>query len=107
MQSMVSTKNEHSKSRCRWTKRLKDDPQSMIGFINGAPSTFSMTYGLPVAFSRALIGSINSGCAFWRPWDSKSPRDIRVYFWQGGEAWYASNPSKGNVSASAWWNSKG
>ena len=25
--------------------------------------------------------------------------------WHGGEAWMASNPSSGNVRASAWWNS--
>jgi hypothetical protein len=45
------------------------EPQSMIGFSSGAPTTFSMTYGLPVAFSAARVAAIRSGYSRpQRPW---------------------------------------
>ena len=90
-----------SNNRWRRTRNpLNIVPQSMAGLINGAPSTFSITYGLPVFLSISRTGSISRGHSW--------PLPLRLarseYDWHGGEACMASNDLRnfnGRVRASA------
>jgi hypothetical protein len=71
-------------------------PHSMTGLISGAPGTFSITQGVPLAASRSRTRSISRGCSRPRMWRAE------VYAWQGGDAQIRSKPLRSDVSASAW-----
>jgi hypothetical protein len=90
-------------SNIRWrrTPNSNIEPQSMTGRTSGAPGTFSITYGTPAALRRARVGAIRSGCSA----GCALPQRVVIVDqrWHGGLAQMKSNPSSGNVIASAWW----
>src|SRR5699024_5057791 len=69
-----------------------------------APTTFSMTHGLPLSTSARRVSSTRSGCSLsWSVF-------VRLKVWHGGDAWIASNKrpnSRANSIASPWKNANG
>jgi hypothetical protein len=50
-----------SKSLWRQTPRPNIVPHSIVGFRRGAPTTFSMMYGMPSFWSLSRVGPTRSG----------------------------------------------
>ena len=69
----------------------------------GAPGTFSITHGNSDACSRSRVAGSSQPCRGALEFQVGE----RMWSWHGGLAWMASNPSSGQVIASAWWNSNG
>lgn len=74
-------KNCDSNMRCRCTSRPNIEPHSMIGFSNGAPTTFSITCRIPDARRRARVSGIRLIAGFTCPFARRAIRGERLARW--------------------------
>lgn len=89
------------------------DPHRTTGSRNGAPTTFSMTYGNPDAISASRVALSRAASHFDRRWDGSFADLLRrdVYSLHGGEAatatnWARKSRSRRYARASPWCRSR-
>src|SRR5690606_29450488 len=73
--------------RMRPRKPGNMQPQRMMSGRMGAPGTFSMTHGRPVASRASRVGATSSGYALPALRDAAEPT---LHAWHGGLAWMVS-----------------